>query len=158
MTAQSAPAAEDAALALRAFALWPAGFGGLWLRGPGPARDALVERLGSAVRLKRMPAHIDSERLHGGIDLAASLAAGLSVARSGFLEEARGAVVLAPLAERLQAALEVGGALLLEQQATLGLLQPAAGLGKLLLHGADDLFGRRNGNRTNRHQVDRTDR
>lgn len=95
------PAAEDAALALRAFALWPAGFGGLWLRGPGPARDALVERLGSAVRLKRMPAHIDSERLHGGIDLAASLAAGRSVARSGFLEEARGAVVIAPLAERI---------------------------------------------------------
>lgn len=95
------PAAEDAALALRAFALWPAGFGGLWLRGPGPARDALIERLGSAVRLKRMPAHIDSERLHGGIDLAASLAAGRSVARSGFLEEARGAVVIAPLAERI---------------------------------------------------------
>ncbi|WP_421855072.1 magnesium chelatase subunit D [Novosphingobium sp.] len=98
---EAPPAAEDAALALRAFALWPAGFGGLWLRGPGPARDALVERLGSAVRLKRMPAHIDSERLHGGIDLAASLAAGRSVARSGFLEEARGAVVLAPLAERI---------------------------------------------------------
>lgn len=101
----SGPAAADAALALRAFALWPAGFGGLWLRGPGPARDALVERLGSAVRLKRMPAHIDSERLHGGIDLAASLAAGRSVLRSGFLEEARGAVVLAPLAERITASL-----------------------------------------------------
>ncbi|MBX9884780.1 MAG: magnesium chelatase, partial [Novosphingobium sp.] len=104
-SASGPPAAEDAALALRAFALWPAGFGGLWLRGPGPARDALVERLGSAVRLKRMPAHIDSERLHGGIDLAESLAAGRSVLRSGFLEEARGAVVLAPLAERITASL-----------------------------------------------------
>ncbi len=101
MTTPAAPAAEDAALALRAFALWPAGFGGLWLRGPGPARDALVERLGHAVKLKRMPAHIDGERLHGGIDLAASLAAGRSVLRSGFLDEARGAVVLAPLAERI---------------------------------------------------------
>ena len=97
----SGPAAEDAALALRAFALWPAGFGGLWLRGPGPARDALVERLGRAVHLRRMPAHIDGERLHGGIDLAASLAAGRSVARTGFLEEARGGVVIAPLAERI---------------------------------------------------------
>ncbi len=104
-TPPASPAAEDAALALRAFALWPAGFGGLWLRGPGPARDALVERLGSTVRLKRMPAHIDSERLHGGIDLAASLAAGRSVLRSGFLEEARGAIVLAPLAERITASL-----------------------------------------------------
>ena len=106
MTSPDAPpAAADAALALRAFALWPAGFGGLWLRGPGPARDALVERLGSAVRLRRMPAHIDGERLHGGIDLAASLAAGRSVSRSGFLEEARGGVVIAPLAERITPAL-----------------------------------------------------
>ncbi|MBY0392783.1 MAG: magnesium chelatase subunit D [Novosphingobium sp.] len=101
----AAPAAEDAALALRAFALWPAGFGGLWLRGPGPARDALVERLGRAVALKRMPAHIDGERLHGGIDLAASLAAGRSVSRAGFLQEARGSVVIAPLAERITPAL-----------------------------------------------------
>ncbi len=105
MTTNQAPVAQDAALALRAFALWPAGFGGLWLRGPGPARDALVERLGSAVALKRMPAHIDGERLHGGIDLAASLAAGRSVSRTGFLQEARGAVVIAPLAERITPAL-----------------------------------------------------
>ncbi|WP_421838986.1 magnesium chelatase subunit D [Novosphingobium sp.] len=106
MTSPDAPsAAEDAALALRAFALWPAGFGGLWLRGPGPARDALVERLGQTVRLRRMPAHIDTERLHGGIDLAASLAAGRSISRSGFLEEARGGVVIAPLAERITASL-----------------------------------------------------
>ncbi|OYU35902.1 magnesium chelatase subunit D [Novosphingobium sp. PASSN1] len=105
MTSPAAPAADDAALALRAFALWPAGFGGLWLRGPGPARDALVERLGTAVHLRRMPAHIDGERLHGGIDLAASLAAGRSVPRTGFLDEARGGVVIAPLAERITPAL-----------------------------------------------------
>jgi len=96
---------DDAALALRAFALCPGGFAGLWLRGPGPARDAMVERLGSTMRLKRMPAHIDGERLRGGIDLAASLAAGRSVERSGFLAEARGMVVLAPLAERITPAL-----------------------------------------------------
>lgn len=96
---------DDAALALRAFALCPNAFGGLWLRGPGPARDAMVERLGSALRLKRMPAHIDGERLRGGIDLAASLAAGRSVERSGFLQEARGGVVVAPLAERISPAL-----------------------------------------------------
>jgi len=108
-------AAEDAALALRAFALWPAGFGGLWLRGPGPARDALVERLGRAVALKRMPAHIDGERLHGGIDLAASLAAGQSVSRSGFLQEARGGVVIAPLAERITPSLAGSVAQALDQ-------------------------------------------
>ncbi len=94
-------AADDAALALRLFALCPAGLGGMWLRGPGPARDALVERLGSAVRLRRMPAHIDGERLRGGIDLAASLTAGRAVQRAGFLAEAAGAVVVAPLAERI---------------------------------------------------------
>lgn len=116
MTTLPAPsAAEDAALALQAFALWPAGFGGLWLRGPGPARDALVERLGSAVALKRMPAHIDGERLHGGIDLAASLAAGRSVSRSGFLQEARGGVVIAPLAERIAPALAGSVAQALDQ-------------------------------------------
>ena len=96
---------DDAALALRAFALSPNAFGGLWLRGPGPARDAMVERLGQTIRLKRMPAHIDGERLRGGIDLAASLAAGRSVERSGFLQEARGGVVVAPLAERISPAL-----------------------------------------------------
>ena len=96
---------DDAALALRAFVLSPGAFGGLWLRGPGPARDAMLERLGTAIRLKRMPAHIDGERLRGGIDLAASLAAGRSVERSGFLQEARGVVVVAPLAERISPAL-----------------------------------------------------
>lgn len=111
----SGPAAEDAALALRAFALWPAGFGGLWLRGPGPARDALVERLGQSVHLRRMPAHIDGERLHGGIDLAASLAAGRSVSRSGFLDEARGGVVIAPLAERITPSLAGSVAQALDQ-------------------------------------------
>lgn len=116
MTTLPAPsAAEDAALALRSFALWPEGFGGLWLRGPGPARDALVERLGSAVPLKRMPAHIDGERLHGGIDLAASLAAGRSVSRAGFLQEARGAVVIAPLAERITPSLAGSVAQALDQ-------------------------------------------
>ncbi|KPF79550.1 magnesium chelatase subunit D [Novosphingobium sp. AAP93] len=116
MTTLPAPsAAEDAALALQAFALWPAGFGGLWLRGPGPARDALVERLGSAVALKRMPAHIDGERLHGGIDLAASLAAGHSVSRAGFLQEARGGVVIAPLAERITPSLAGSVAQALDQ-------------------------------------------
>ncbi|MEI6642162.1 MAG: magnesium chelatase subunit D [Novosphingobium sp.] len=131
MTAPPAPpAAEDAALALRAFALWPAGFGGLWLRGPGPARDALVERLGSAVRLRRMPAHIDSERLHGGIDLASSLAAGRSVARTGFLDEARGSVVVAPLAERITPALAGSVAQALDQA------EPAARFGLVLLDDA----------------------
>ncbi len=103
---------DDAALALRAFALCPAGFGGLWLRGPGPARDVMIEQLAGALgrtsggigRLRRMPAHIDGERLRGGIDLAASLAAGRSVARAGFLEEARGGIVIAPLAERIDPA------------------------------------------------------
>ena len=117
MTAASSPVApmDDAALALRAFALCPSAFGGLWLRGPGPARDAMIERLGSAIRLKRMPAHIDGERLRGGIDLAASLAAGRSVERSGFLQEARGAVVIAPLAERITPALAGSVAQALDQ-------------------------------------------
>ena len=118
---------DDAALALRAFALCPTGFGGLWLRGPGPARDAMVERLGNAMRLKRMPAHIDGERLRGGIDLAASLAAGRSVERTGFLQEARGSVVVAPLAERITPALAGSVAQALDQT------DPAERFGLVLL-------------------------
>jgi magnesium chelatase subunit I len=101
MTTPAAPAAEDAALALRALRLRWAGSGGLWLARPARRAMPWSSGLASAVQLRAHAAHIDGERLHGGIDLAASLAAGRSVLRSGFLDEARGAVVLAPLAERI---------------------------------------------------------
>ena len=78
----------DALIAARLFALAPKVFGGLVLRGSSPARDALVEALAGAIALRRMPGHVDDERLLGGIDIAASLAAGRPITQKGLIEEA----------------------------------------------------------------------
>lgn len=80
--------------------------GGLWLRGPpGPERDTLLDALRAAlpadVPLRTMPPGIDDDRLLGGIDLAASLAAGAPVRSPGLIEEAGGGILLIPGAERV---------------------------------------------------------
>ena len=84
-------------------------FRGLVLRGATPARDALLAALIADVsdRLpcRRMPGHIDDERLLGGIDIAASLAAGKPVETRGLLAEAEGGVLIVPMAERLEDAI-----------------------------------------------------
>jgi magnesium chelatase subunit D len=49
-----------------------------------------------------MPLHIDDDRLLGGLDLAASLAAARPVAQRGLLAEADGGVLVAAMAERLE--------------------------------------------------------
>ena len=95
----------DAALALELFLIAPRQLGGLVLRGAGPARDALVERLTAATLVRRLPAHVDDDRLLGGIDLAASLAAGRRVPQPGLLDEVAGGTLLVPMAERLPAAI-----------------------------------------------------
>jgi magnesium chelatase subunit D len=99
----------DAVLAGALFAIDPAGLGGVAVSGgPGPARDrwiALVRALlppGAPVR--RAPLRIEDDRLLGGLDLAASLAAGRPVAQRGVLAESDGGVVILPMAERIEAA------------------------------------------------------
>ena len=86
----------------------PVGIGGVVLKGPaGPLRDAwmsLFERLlpnGTPVR--RVPVHINDERLLGGLDLTATLQAGRPVAQRGILTQADGGVVVLAMAERLAA-------------------------------------------------------
>lgn len=103
MTPPAPPAdpMEDAVLAARLFALAPQVFKGMVLRGATPARDALVAALGTSVTLRRMPGHVDDERLLGGIDLAASLASGRPVHESGLIAQARGGALLCGMAERL---------------------------------------------------------
>lgn len=102
MTAEdAADPLHDAVLAARLFALAPRTFGGMVLRGPSPARDALVAALGEQVALRRMPGHVDDERLLGGIDLAASLSAGRPIRQRGLIEEAAGGALLAGMAERM---------------------------------------------------------
>lgn len=117
---------DDAVLAARLFALAPATFKGMVLRGNSPAREALVAALGAAVTLRRMPGHIDDERLLGGIDLAASLSAGRPIRQTGLIEEARGGALLAGMAERMDGSIAGRLAQMLDEgQAALVLLDDA---------------------------------
>lgn len=91
----------DALIAARLFTLAPKLFGGIVLRGSSPARDALIEALADEIGLRRMPGHVDDERLLGGIDIAASLAAGRPVIQKGLIEEAQDGALIVPMAERM---------------------------------------------------------
>ena len=127
MTPASADPLDDAVLAARLFALAPSTFKGMVLRGGSPAREALVAALGEAVTLRRMPGHVDDERLLGGIDLAASLSAGRPVRQTGLIEEARGGALIAGMAERLDASIAGRLAQALDEgQTALVLLDDAA--------------------------------
>lgn len=99
----------DALAAAQLLMVDPDGLKGVILRAPpGAARDAWLAALracapaGAPVR--RAPAHIDDERLLGGLDLAATLAAGRPVASRGLLSESAGGVVLLAMAERCPSA------------------------------------------------------
>ena len=97
----------DALLALRLLAQDPHGLGGIVVRaGPGPVRDAWIERLRDALgperAFRRMPPGIGDEGLLGGLDLAATLSAGRPVTRTGLLAAADGGVIVVPMAERLE--------------------------------------------------------
>jgi len=84
----------------------PVGLGGAVLRAQaGPVRDAwlgLLQALAPAgMPLLRMPAHTTTDRLIGGLDLTATLAAGRPVAQPGLLAAADGGLLVAAMAERL---------------------------------------------------------
>ena len=92
---------DDAVRAARLFLLIPLLFRGMVLRGASPAREALVAALGDQITLRRLPGHVDDERLLGGIDLAASLSAGRPIRQTGLIEEAAGGALIAGMAERM---------------------------------------------------------
>lgn len=99
----------DAALAAALFAVDPVGCGGIALRAPaGAGRQAWLDELRAllppGVPWRRVPLHVDDERLLGGLDLAASLQAGRPVGQSGLLVQADGGVLELAMAERLKAA------------------------------------------------------
>ncbi|MHA6720369.1 magnesium chelatase subunit D [Sphingomonas sp. RS6] len=102
MTA-SGDALAEACIAARLCAIDP-GLGGMVLRGGGELRDAIVAQLAAALPtgapIRRVPPHIDDERLLGGVDLTATLASGRAVSRIGLLAEADGGIVVLPVAER----------------------------------------------------------
>ncbi len=105
MIAAPADPLDEAVLAARLFALAPQVFKGLVLRGSSPAREALVTALGETIALRRLPGHVDDERLLGGIDLAASLSAGRPVRQKGLIEEAQSGALIAGMAERMDGAI-----------------------------------------------------
>ena len=90
----------DAVLAARLLACDPTGFGGIVLRGDGPARDVIVAELKTLLPTRRLPANIDDEALIGGRDLAATLA-GQGGVRKGLLAEIDGGLLIVPMAERM---------------------------------------------------------
>ncbi len=101
---------HDAVLAARLFLIAPDLFGGMALRGASPARDAMVSALSEAMTsssapVRRLPGHVDDERLLGGVDIAASLASGSAVKQRGLLEECAGGALVVPMAERLEPAI-----------------------------------------------------
>ncbi len=107
MSAGDRPAFDpisDSLCATRLCAIDP-GLGGMIVRGGYDHRDVMVDELRKALPvgapLRRVPSHIDDERLLGGIDLTATLALGKAVTRIGLLAEADGGMVVVPMAERL---------------------------------------------------------
>ena len=66
--------------ALDLLAQRPSGVGGILVRArPGPVRDAFAAALAERLPVRRLPAGADAEALDGGLDLAATLAAGRPV-------------------------------------------------------------------------------
>ncbi|MEL6264768.1 MAG: VWA domain-containing protein [Pseudomonadota bacterium] len=92
-------------------ALVPGAVGGVVLAaGPGPARDAWIAALVAcrtalagedAATRHRLPVGCPAERVSGGLDLAATLAAGRRIEAPGIVARAAGAILLAPAAEAM---------------------------------------------------------
>lgn len=83
-----------------------ASLGGLWLKArSGGVRDLflarLQERLGPSTIWTRLPPGSSVSNLTGGVDLAATAAAGRLIRQEGLLARAQGGVLLIPMAERL---------------------------------------------------------
>lgn len=98
----------DATLAAALLAVDAAGLGGAAVRAPsGPVRQAWLDLLRAlmpaSAPFRRMPVNTSVDRLLGGLDLAATLAAGRLLAAQGLLVEADGGLVVIPMAERLPA-------------------------------------------------------
>jgi len=106
-TAASLPVMARQVAAL--FAVDPVGCGGVAIRSLAtPARDAWLQLLHDLLPedtpVRRVPLHINDERLLGGLDLAATLQAGRPIGQKGVLTLADGGVVLMAMAERMSPA------------------------------------------------------
>ncbi len=139
---------ERAKLAADALALDWLGSGVVLRSGPGPARDAWLQRLRAAlpqdVPMRRIPGSISDDRLAGGLDVAATIRTGRPVAEPGVLAQADGGVLVLAMAERASSrvAARLAAALDLDRKATepATLAHPTqAGVGVVALdEGCDD--------------------
>ncbi|KQM90622.1 MULTISPECIES: magnesium chelatase subunit D [Sphingomonas] len=124
----------DALIAARLCAADP-GLGGIALRGGGALRDAVIAALRShlpaGAPLRRVPVHVDDDRLFGGLDLVATLAQGRAVQRAGLLVEAAGGVLVLAMADRLSDA--VAGRIVAAMD--------GGGVGRCLVVALDDGIG-----------------
>lgn len=98
--------------------LLPSRIGGLIVEGASPDAAAhLSQQLSgwtrTKARAKRLPIGISDDALSGGLDLAATLAAGRPVSQPGMLSAADGGCIVIPMAERLsrRTAAQISGAL-----------------------------------------------
>lgn len=103
----SGSSANLAAMAAALLAIDPATLGGVTVRAaPSPAREAWLNYARSLQATdapwRKLPAGAALSRLSGGLDLAASLAAGTPLFERGLLAEADGGVIIAPMGERIE--------------------------------------------------------
>ena len=86
------------------FCIDPPGTGAVVRAGPGPARDRWLELVRAQLPpdepMRRVPCQVGDDRLVGGLDLGASLAAGRPVIERGLLASCHGGVVVLAMAER----------------------------------------------------------
>lgn len=101
----AAPDAHRDALTAARLCMIDPRLGGIALKGGEMLREAVLAELRAGLRPeRRIPVNVDDDRLLGGIDLTATLAAGRPVRREGLLAEAAGGFVVLPMAERLSEA------------------------------------------------------
>jgi magnesium chelatase subunit D len=99
---------SDAATAALLFACDPRSFGGIVVQGmPSLGRDRWLASLQSLfpreAPWRKVPVGVSEDRLLGGLDFAATLAAGKPVVATGILEATNGGALLLPMAERASA-------------------------------------------------------
>ena len=110
---------DHAARALALLAIDPVGLGGAVVRmRAGPYRDAVLGLVQGAT--KRLPPVISDDQLFGGIDLAATLAAGRAVMARGFFDPER--VTVLTMAERCAPELAAKLAQAVDDRRTRGLI------------------------------------
>ena len=112
---------HHAALALKLLALDPEGLGGVVIRmRASPDRDRVLKAFHQSRPVRKLPITISDEQLLGGVDLAATLAAGRVVLSKGFFDTPCSAVV--PMAERCSPALGAKLCQLMDQSLTRGIV------------------------------------